>query len=192
MQKMMARILSRVFDPVWEMPLVFLLAIAFAVKEGLRWRFLGLILFIDVIVPTIFFLTMLYNKQLSSWDMRKRQERLPIYIFTLLCQLGGIWLAYELGKVEFVRILFLYYLIGLVFVIITTQYKISLHAGVNAILITSVNVFYGWRYIGLYLILVAVMWARVYQKHHTWHQVIVGAGLGGGIAILGYYLLGIV
>ena len=189
MKKIFAEVVSRVLDPVWEIPIAIMLAIVFAVKEGLRWRFLGLILFIDAVVPMIFFLTMLYHRQLSNWDMDKRGQRMPIYIFTLICHMGGLWLAHELGKTQLVLILLVYYVIGVVFVGVTSRWKISIHAGVNAVLITSLNMFYGWRYAWLYLLLYLVMWARVYQKHHTWAQVLAGAVLGGGMVGVGLALI---
>lgn len=184
----LARVASRVLDPVWEIPLALLLAIAFAVKEGLRWRFLGLILFIDAVVPMIFFLTMLYHRQLSGWDMQKRAERLPIYLFTLICHLGGLWLAHELGRVELVRVLSVFYSVAIVFFLVTMQWKISLHSGVNAVVITTINIFYGWHLWWLYGLLYLVMWARVYQKHHTWPQVLAGAVVGGVVVFIGLNL----
>lgn len=186
-----AEIVSRVFDPVWEIPVGILLAIGFAVKEGLRWRFLGIILFIDAVMPFIFFLTMLYHKQLSNWDMQKRSQRIPIYIFTLMCHMAGIWLAHELGKSELVSILIVFYLIGIVFGLVTTKWKISLHAGVNGVLMSLINIFYGYKYLWLYGLLGLVCWARVYQKHHTWAQVMVGSLLGAGMVFAGMYLIGI-
>lgn len=188
-KRVLAELISRLFDPVWEIPAALLLAVMFALQEGIRWRFLGLLLFIDAIVPMIFFLTMLYHKQLSNWDMDKRRQRLPIYIFTLICHLGGIWLAHELGKVQLTHILLVFYVIGLVFVAVTSWWKISIHAGVNGVLITAVNLFYGWHFGWLYLILYLVMWARVYQKHHTWAQVLAGASLGICMVLLGMAIL---
>jgi hypothetical protein len=185
-----AEVVSRIFDPVWEIPVAILLAVGFALQEGIRWRFLGLLLFIDAIIPMIFFLTMLYHKQIREWDMQKRAQRLPLYLFTLICHLGGIWLAHELGKGELVSILVVYYAVAIVFGSITTKWKISLHAGVNAVLITTINMFYGWQFSWLYLVLYLVMWARVYQKHHTWGQVIVGALLGILMIIVGLSLVG--
>jgi len=162
-------------DPVWEVPAAILVTVAFALQEGLRWRFLGLLLFIDAIVPFIFFLLMLYHKQIDSWDIRKRKQRLPIYAFTLLCHLGGIWMAHEVGKTELAQTLLVFYGIALTYVGVTFFWKISLHAGVNTLLITSLNMFAGWRYWYLYAILPLVWWARHYQKHHTWAQLAVGS-----------------
>lgn len=177
-KNVLAGVVSRVFDPVWEIPGAILLAVAFAINEGIRWRFLGILLFVDAVVPMIFFLMMLYHKQLANWDMDKRRERLPIYIFMLICHLGGLWLAHELGKTELVAVLLVYYLIGVVFVVVTNWWKISLHAGVNGVLITTIVMFYGSKYLWLYGLLCLVMWARVWQGHHTWAQVIVGAWIG--------------
>ncbi|MEI8232624.1 MAG: hypothetical protein WCG44_02675 [bacterium] len=188
-KKIFAEIISRGLDPVWEMPAALLIAVGFAVHEGLRWRFLGLLLFIDAIVPVIFFLTMLYHKQIKDWDMQKRSERIPLYIFTMICHLGGIWLAHELGKVELVNVLLVFYAVGITFALTTFKWKISLHAGVNAGLITIINIFYGWRFSWLYLLLCLVMWARVYQKHHTWAQVIAGAIVGSVVVGVGLSLL---
>ena len=189
LKDLVAKILSRVLDPVWEIPIGILMAIGFAVSEGLRWRFLGVLLFIGAVVPFIFFLIMLRHKQLVNWDMQKRAERIPIYVFTLLCHLAGLWLTLELGKIELASVLGVFYVIGLSFGLITLQWKISLHAGVNAVLFTAINVFYGWQYIWLYALLALVMWARVHQKHHTWVQVIAGAVLGGGMVGVGLGLV---
>lgn len=187
--KKLAGIVSRVLDPVWEIPASIVVAVTFALQEGLRWRFLGLLLFIDGVVPLIFFLTMLYHRQITTWDMRKRVERIPLYLFTLICHLGGVWLAHEVGKADLAWILGVYWLVAVVFVTITIFWKISLHAGVNAVLITTVNMFYGWQYWYLYSLLGLVMWARVYQKHHNWAQVVTGAGLAGGMVAIGLVLV---
>jgi len=180
-----AEVVSRVFDPVWEIPLALLLAVVFAMTEGLRWRFVGLLLFVDAVVPMVFFLMMLYHKQIKDWDIQNRLERVPLYIFTMVCHLGGMWLAHELGKGELVSILLVYYVVAIVFLVITLFWKISLHTGVNAVLITSINCFLGWQYWYLYGILLVVGWARVYQKHHTWQQAALGALIGSLVVWVG-------
>lgn len=186
----LAEVVSRVFDPVWEVPIAILIAMAFALQEGLRWRFLGLLLFIDGVMPGIFFLLMIWHKQVDSWDIRDRKKRLPIYFFTLLCHMGGAWLAYELGKIELALTLVVFYSIAIVFIGITVFWKISLHAGVNAVLITMLNVFTGWVYWPLYAILGLVVWARHYQAHHSWGQLWAGAMLGGGMVYFGLRAVG--
>ncbi len=173
-----AEVISRIFDPVWEIPLALLLSVTFAMQEGLRWRFLGLLLFIDAVMPLIFFLIMLWHKQIKDWDIQSRMQRIPLYLFAMVCHLGGVWLAHETGRGELAQMLGVYYVVALVFFVITLFWKVSLHTGVNAVLITTLNMFTGWKYWYLYGILILVAWARVYQKHHNWKQVVMGAGLG--------------
>jgi len=184
-----AELLSRAMDPVWEIPAAILIAIRFAVVEGFRWRFVGLLLFIDAVVPMVFFLTMLMHKQIKDWDIQNRLQRVPLYLFTLVCHLGGLWLAHELGKTELVKVLSVYYLIAIGFFLTTLFWKISLHAGVNAVLIVSINYFYNWKFWWLLGLLILVMWARVYQKHHTWEQVLVGAGSASIVTLIGLALV---
>lgn len=185
-----AAVVSRVMDPVWEIPFAILLAVAFAIQEGLRWRFLGILLFVDAVVPMIFFLMMLRNKQIKDWDIQHREQRVPLYLFTLVCHLGGLWLTLALGKSGLFPILLVFYVAAVVFFLITLfHYKISLHAGVNAVLFTTINMFYGWKYFWLYGFLYLVMWARVYQKHHTWEQVFAGAILGTLIVGIGLLVI---
>jgi hypothetical protein len=188
-QSFFAEVVSRVLDPVLEIPLALILAVGFAVREGLRWRFVGLLLFVDAIVPLIFFLIMLYHKQIKDWDVKNRAQRIPLYLFAMFCHSGGIWLAHELGKTQLVSILLVFYAVAVIFFLITLKWKISLHAGVNAVLFTTINLFYDFQYVWLYSLLFLVMWARVYQKHHTWAQVIAGALLGSGVVYIGLLLI---
>jgi len=184
----LAEIISRVFDPVWEIPLSLLLVVAVVMQEGLRWRFVGLLMFVDAVLPMIFFLVMLVNKQIKNWDIRERKDRLPLYFFTMICHLGGVWLAHETGRGELAMILLVYFAVGVIFALITIWWKISLHTGVNAVLITSLNMLTEWRYWYLYVILLLVFWARIYQRHHTATQALAGALLGGGMVAVGLAL----
>lgn len=186
---MLAEVISRVLDPVWEIPVAIGIAILFAVKEGLRWRFMGMLLFVDFVVPFIFFLTMLHHHQIHNWDIDKRWERLPLIFFGLVCNLGGIWLARELGKNDLMAILMVFYGVAVVFFLITLKWKISLHAGVNSVLFTIINALYGYKYLYLYFLLLPLAWARVYQKHHTSLQFVLGAVLGSVMVVIGMYMV---
>ena len=182
-------VLSRLLDPVWEIPAAVAMAAVVAVAEGIRWRFLGMLLFIDAVVPFVFFMTMLYHRQIKDWDIQNRVQRIPLYIFTLICHAGGIWLAHELSKTDLVNILLVFYMVAVVFGVITFFWKISLHTGVNAVLITFINWATNWKYWWLYTLVLAVAWARVYQRHHTWAQAAAGAMLGGGMVAAGLMTL---
>lgn len=189
MGKVLSRIISRVLDPVVEIPLAVGLAVWFAVAGGLRWRFLVLILVVDALLPFLFMVIALLKGQISNWDIRKREERIPLYLFTLLVHGVGVVLAHTLERGDLARILFVFWLIALLFALITLKWKISLHTGVNAVLVTFVNIVYSWQYWWLLLLLPLVAWARVHDRHHSWSQVAAGVLLGGGMTYLGMAVL---
>lgn len=177
----LATIVARVFDPVFEIPLALGFAVWFAVANGLRWRFLILLLLVDAFMPFIFFLHLLRKGEVSNWDIRDRKERLPLYAFTILAHLVGVLLAFFLEKYLLLSILLSFYVVAVVFMAITMYWKVSLHMGVNSLLITFINVVTEWRYWWLYILLLVVGWARVRNGHHDWLQVIIGSILGGGL-----------
>src|SRR5687767_13119777 len=134
MQKRFAWIISRVFDPVIEIPLLLSATVWYALANGMRWRFLLLLLFIDAVLPALYMLIGLWKGYISDWDMTKRKERYGLYFFTVLTHLFGVVLAYFLGKEDLFKILLVFWMLGLIFGIVTLFWKISVHAGTNAAL----------------------------------------------------------
>jgi len=191
MKQILSKVISRVFDPVIEIPVALFLATWFAVAGGLRWRFLILIMILDTILPLLFMLIALAKGQISNWDIRKREERIPLYLFTLFVHGMGVVLAEVLERGDLARILLVFWVIAAVFAVITTRWKISLHTGVNAMLMIFVNMLYDFRYWYLLGILPFVAWARVYDKHHDWVQVGAGIMVGGGMTYLGMKWVGL-
>lgn len=184
----LAIVIARVFDPVLEIPLALGFAVWFAVANGLRWRFLVLLLLVDAFMPFVFFLHLLRKGEVSSWDIRDRRERLPLYAFTIIAHLVGVLLAFFLEKYLLLAILLAFYVVAVVFMIVTVFWKISIHMGVNSLLITFINVITQWKYWWLYILLFAVGWARVRNGHHNIWQVIVGSLLGAGLFLGGFGL----
>lgn len=179
--KKWAWIISRVFDPVFEIPALLAVAVFFALTNGLRFRFLIFLMFVDAFLPAMYMLWGLKTKRISDWDMTKRNERGGVYVFTTFCHLFGVIYAYLLGKVLLAKILFVFWSLAVVFALITLAWKISIHAGVNAAALAFFNHYWGWdRYWWLMIILLAVLWSRVTIKKHTWMQVCVGSILAVG------------
>lgn len=177
-QNGLAWTISRVFDPVIEIPLLIASVIFVALTNGLRFRFLVFLMITDALLPALYMLWGLATKRISDWDMTRRKERAGLYFFTIFCHLVGVVFAYLLGKVLLAKILFIFWSLAVVFALITVVWKISIHAGVNAAALAFFNHYYGWkRYWWLVLVLVVVMWARVVIKKHTWAQVTAGAAL---------------
>jgi membrane-associated phospholipid phosphatase len=176
--KKLAWVVSRIFDPVIEIPLVLSVAVWWALTNGLRWRFLVFLMVMDALLPALYMLWGLKKGFISDWDITKKQERRGLYVVTALTHLVGVVYAFFLGKTELGYILLVFWSLAVVFAVITYFWKISVHAGVNGVMLAFFNHFWGWEnYWWLVLVLLLVLWSRVEIKKHSWLQVMVGSGL---------------
>ena len=171
-----AWVVSRVFDPIVEIPLILVLVAWVALSNGLRWRFIVFLLVFEAILPAGFFVFGLLTKKIKDWDITRRQDRMGLYFFTIFTHLFGVIYAYFLGKHELSEVLLILWGLAVIFAVVTYFWKISVHAGVNGALVAVVNHYYGWgRFWWLVVVLLLVLWARVVMKKHTVAQVSMGA-----------------
>lgn len=178
--------MSRLFDPVVEIPLMLSVTVWWALTNGLRWRFLLFLLLVDALAPAIYMFYGLRKGFISDWDISKRGERYRLYLVTILAHLVGVIFAFLIGKTELGLILLVFWSLAVVFALVTYYWKISVHAGVNGVMLAFFNHFWGWsNYWWLILVLLLVLWARVEIKKHNWLQVTIGAGLAIGWIELG-------
>lgn len=190
-KKRIAVFISRVFDPAWLIPGMLALAAGWSLFNGLRWRFIFILLLIDGLIPFIYFVHLLSTKEVSDWDTTRREQRIKLYGFTLVVHSIGAILALLLGKIVLAKILFLFLILAAVFTLITFKWKISIHTGVSSAAVVFLGLLFGFQWLWLFLIVAAIAWARIVMKKHTVWQTITGAGLAAGIIVLGFYVLGI-
>lgn len=174
-KKQVALIISRIFDPVWLIPAMIAVAVGWSVMNGLRWRFLVLLTAIDGFIPFLYFIHLLKTKEISDWDTTKRKERFRLYGFTIAVHAVGLLLALLFGKIILAKILFSFWILAFVFFEITLQWKISVHTGVSSAAVTFLTFLFGIHWVGLFVIVLLIGWARVVIKKHTWAQAIAGA-----------------
>lgn len=187
----LAIIISRLFDPAWLIPGMLSVAAAWSLLNGLRWRFIVILLLIDGLIPFLYFVHLLSTKEISDWDTTKREQRLKLYGFTLVAHSIGVVMAFLLGKIVLAKILFLFLTLAIVFTLITFIWKISIHTGVSSAAVVFLSLIFGLNWMWLFLIVFAVAWARITMKKHTLMQAVVGAILSVGIISSGFYILGI-
>jgi len=179
-----ARVTSLVFDPRVEMPILLLMAVVTAYNNGAALLFLTLLFFVDVLMPTLFYLHLIKAGEISDGDISRREQRVPLYVFITIAHLGGIGLAFGFGQIVLMKILIVFWLMALMFTVVTVFWKVSMHAGVNAALATYVILAWGVGFVWLFGLVVLVAWSRVVLKKHKLEQVIIG-GLLGMLGILG-------
>lgn len=174
----LAWLVSRVFDPVIEIPLLLSVSVWIALTNGLRWRFLIFLIVVDAFLPFLYMMWGLKTKRISDWDISKKEERNGLHRVALVCHLFGAVAAYAIGKIFLFKILLMFWSLAVIFAFITFFWKISIHAGVNAALVAFFNHFYGWdKYWWLVLVLLLVMWSRVRIKKHDWMQGLMGTAI---------------
>ena len=125
--KRLAWIISRVFDPVIEIPVMLSTAVWWALTNGLRWRFLVFLLVIDALLPALYMLWGLKKGFISDWDITKKEERNGLYVMTTLTHLVGVVYAFFLGKTELGFVLLIFWSLAVVFAMVTRFWKISVH-----------------------------------------------------------------
>lgn len=178
MKRKLAWAVSRVFDPVVEIPILLAGSVYYALSNGLRWRFLVMLLVVDALLPALYMVYGLMKGKIRDWDITRREERMGLYFFTIFAHLFGVVAAYAVGKTDLFEILLVFWTMAVVFAVVTLFWKISVHAGTNAAVVAFFNHYYGWdRFWWLVLVLIVVLWSRVEIKKHTWAQVLVGATL---------------
>lgn len=188
----LAYLISRVFDPMLEIPILMGATAYLALSNGVRFRFLIFLAIVNGLLPGLYILFGLKRGTISDLDMTKRAERVGPYIFTLLCHLFSLIYAVMIGKIVMAQILFIFWTMAVVFAVVTIYWKISVHGGVNAAVVAFFNHFYGWSsYWWLIAVLLVVMWARIQMNKHTIAQASVGAALALIWVELGLRLFGI-
>lgn len=191
MKRKLAWAVSRVFDPVVEIPILLAGSVYYALSNGLRWRFLVMLLVVDALLPALYMVYGLMKGKIRDWDITRREERMGLYFFTIFAHLFGVVAAYAVGKTDLFEILLVFWTMAVVFAVVTLFWKISVHAGTNAAVVAFFNHYYGWdRFWWLVLVLIVVLWSRVEIKKHTWAQVLVGATLALVWVSLGLQWLG--
>jgi len=187
--KKLASIVSIVFDPRIEVPLLLTLAVVTAYSNGAPLRFLALLLFVDAVLPGMFFVHLRNKGEISDMDITKRAERVPLYWFTTLAHLGGVGVAWVFHQDALTRVLLVFWILALIFTVVTTKWKVSVHAGVNVALATYVVLVWGINWWWLYGLVVLVGWSRVKLGRHKMMQVVLGAALGVVGVVVGLGLL---
>ena len=185
--------ISRIFEPVWEVPLIVGMAVWYTVQPSLHIQMLTIIFLFDVILPGIFLATSMKKGKMTDWDVTNRKEREGAYLFTTVSHLVSVIIMFFIGQVLLGKMLLVLWTIIASFMIINHYWKISVHAGVNALLVVFMNSLYGWKIFGwMSVILILVLWSRVKIRKHTTTQVMIGAALAMAMMEFGLRLLDII
>lgn len=161
MNKTIATVISRVFDPFISLGVLFTLL--FYATPIFIPAFVLMIL-----LPLFLFFVAWKTKAVSNWDVSDRRQRPKI-----LWSLVGIEILCSILLGTTITVPVLVALAG--FALITQFWKISGHAMAVGLTTGFIIVQYGWSWWPILLIVPLVGWARVARGDHTIWQVTLGA-----------------
>lgn len=185
-RRRLARLVTEVFAPAPMTALVLVVVVLHSTStpaEALRWGALT-VLFVTL-VPLAYIIRGVRRRRLTDHHVGLREQRpLPLLvgIASVVALLG---LLFALGAPRELFALVAAMAAGLLLsLLVTLAWKISVHTGVVAGVVTIVTILFGPAFLLLCLLVVLVAWARVELGDHTPAQVVAGAALGAAVAAL--------
>lgn len=151
------------------------------------WTFAALIFNLIVLV---FELIGIKKGLFSNFDISKRKQRTPFFLFVLLILAAFMITAYlfnaPIGIIQEVLGGF----IGIsIILLVNRKVKASIHLAVSSSLLLTIVLLYGNIYLWALLFIPAVAWSRVKLRRHTVRETVYGAGLGLGLTALGFVMI---
>lgn len=140
------------------------------------WIFYPLI-FVGIVC--LFTLYGVKTKLFSNFDITKRSERRPLYLFVILLSFIYVSILLFLNGPKSLLVLGVGILIGAVtFELINKKLKASVHVGVVSAFMCAVALLFGGIFFVLPLFIPVVAWSRIHMKRHTIGESIVGGIIG--------------
>jgi hypothetical protein len=193
-RKRIANLTSHVLNP-FLVSLVVILLLAFESASGtadaLKW---ALILIAVGILPVFSVMVYLARRgRLDSIFTSVRGQRTKVYALATFCAVVGGVVITCLGAPLVLRATFVAGLSAVVvFMFINLWWKISLHIAFVAASVVALIILYGPMGALSVVFLPLIGWARIELGDHSPAQVAVGAVLAAVIAVVAFYLFGLV
>src|SRR6266852_5920453 len=183
-----ARHISNILAPsTISLPFVLLVAFYQARNQLAAFVYACITLFFLSVGPLIYILICVRLGKLSDIDVSRRSQRAGPFLFGIISvMIGWLVLALTNGPRNLQTVLIIAVFSGIIMMMITFWWKISIHASSLGGAATMLTVLYGAVMLPLFVLLVLVSWSRVALRRHTVTQVIAGslAGIALSLVIL--------
>ncbi len=181
-----ARYVSNILAPA-TISLPFILLVAFYQTQdqlsALIYAFITL--FFLSVGPLLYIIIGVRLGNLSDIDVSRRTQRVGPFIFGIVSVMIG-WLVLTLtnGPRNLQTVMIITVFSGIIMMVITFWWKISMHASSLGGVATMLTALYGAVMLPLFVLLVLVSWSRVALRRHTVPQVIAGSLAGIVLSLL--------
>jgi hypothetical protein len=136
-------------------------------------------LFFLSVGPLLYIIIGVRLGKLSDIDVSRRSQRVGPFIFGIIsATIGWIILSLTDGPRNLQTVMIITVFSGIIMMVITLWWKISMHASSFGGVATMLTVLYGAVMLPLFILLIFVSWSRVVLRRHTVSQVIAGSLAG--------------
>lgn len=144
-----------------------------------------------IVIPGVYILWLLESKKITDIHMGDPNERkIPLLVSAFSSVVGSVILAVLHAAKPVYIISVVYAINSLAIALITQKWKISVHTGMYASIITITAIIFGPSFAWLYLVLIPLVWARIYRKKHTIWQASIGAALTTFLTLVIFWVFG--
>jgi membrane-associated phospholipid phosphatase len=175
-----ARHVSNILAPATiSLPFILLVAFYQALDKLSALIYALLTFFFLSVGPLIYIIIGVRLGKLSDIDVSRRTQRFGPFLFGIVsATIGFIVLSLTHGPRNLQTVMIIAIFSGIIMMVITSWWKISMHASSLGGVATMLTVLYGAVMMPLFLLLVLVSWSRVALRRHTVPQVIAGSLVG--------------
>ena len=183
-----ARRVSNILAPATiSLPFILLVAFYKAQNQLTALIYACITLFFLSVGPLLYIIIGVRLGKLSDIDVSRRSQRAGPFIFGIVSvMIGWLVLALTNGPRNLQTVMIITVFSGIIMMVITFWWKISMHASSLGGVATMLTVLYGAVMLPLFVLLLFVSWSRVVLRRHTVTQVIAGslAGIALSLVIL--------
>jgi membrane-associated phospholipid phosphatase len=175
-----ARHVSNILAPATtSLPFILLVAFYRAQDKLSALIYACITLFFLSVGPLLYIIICVRLGKLSDIDVSRRSQRVGPFIFGIVSvMIGCLVLTLTNGPRILQTVMIITIFSGIIMMVITFWWKISMHASSLGGIATMLTVLYGAVMLPLFVLLVLVSWSRVVLRRHTVPQVIAGSLAG--------------
>ncbi|MEK9156042.1 MAG: hypothetical protein AAB360_01935 [Patescibacteria group bacterium] len=173
----LAKFISLIASPFFTISLAALLLINRFSPNRQEMLFWGAVfIFMLIVVPFLFIYLSVRAGAISDIHVSVRKQRIKPFLLAFLCAIIVFAVFYAAGAPwPLISMLWVMLANGIIFLIITSFWKISIHIAALAGAATLVSVLVNPAATLLFLLVPIVAWARVREHRHTFWQVVAPA-----------------
>lgn len=191
--KSLANIIAYILHPVvLTIPAVFLIVFASTnnIEASGYWTFLSM-LFTGVIA--VFVLFGVKKGFFNNIDVSNRRQRVILYPFVILVVLLFAFFVFsQKGPISLFYASFLFIAALIIFDIVNTKIKASVHVAAVSSIVTGVIYQHGGLTYLLVFLIPIIAWARIEERRHTLKETIVGGSLGVLLSLAAIFIVQLV